>query len=1029
MIAEIAEGAVRRRQFTLVLFAAMAAIGISSFMAIPRAEDPSFPNPIFAVIAVFPGGSPAEIEAQVVDPLEDALETLDDLKRVRSRVEDGLAVIRVEFDAGSDADAKYDDVLRQLSAERPNLPSALLPLEVRRFETTNVSIAQLALVSPTASWDTLRELSDRLVDQLEAVPGTKDVEVWGLPDKQVRVSLDMPKLARLGISVSQLMQAIQGENASIPGGRVDAGGRTLNVETSGRYRTLEEVSQTVIGGIAGQLVHLADVAQVGWAHADETHIARYGGQRAIFVSVSQKDRQNIFATRDLIAAIVNEAQASLPPDVRLERGFDQAANVEHRLDGLERDFALAILLVLVTLLPLGFRAAVIVMISIPLSLAMGVAMLHFGGYTINQLSIVGFVIALGLLVDDSIVVTENITRFLRMGYSRVDAAIAGTKQIAVAVLGCTATLLFAFLPLLFLPGSAGMFIRSMPMAVVLTIGASLLVSITIIPLLASLLLKPHEEGEGRVFRLVNGAIEASYRPVLRWALAYPKTTAIGALVVFVASLAVVPVIGFSLFPKAGTPQFLITLETPEGTSLAQTDEAARFVERVLAKRPELDFVMTNVGHGNPMVYYNVAPAETRSNRAELFVQGPRRSTAEAARWFDTLRVELAEYPGARIEVKEFENGPPIDAPIAIRLTGPDLAVLRQQSAELAALLERTPGTRDVKDPLREVKTDLSIKADAGKAGLVGVPVVEIDRTIRLGLAGLALGEFRTTDGDEFDIVLTVPRAGRASLESLRELHVFGIAGQAVPLAQLAQVGWTSSPPQIDHENGLRAVTVTAQVQTGFNTDRVTQEVLRALGERTLPAGYRWTAAGEIESRKESFGGLGAAILVAVFGVLSVLVLEFGTFKSTLIVASVIPLGIVGGLVALLLTGNSLSFTAVIGFVALVGIEVKNSILLVDFTHQLREQGVDLDTAIRQAGEIRFFPILLTTLTAVGGLLPLALAGSSLYSPLAWVILGGLISSTLLSRLVTPVMYKLLAPEVEVVAPAASSAPATAVAAH
>jgi multidrug efflux pump subunit AcrB len=1007
----VAEFAVKRRQFTLVVFAALVAVGVSAARAIPRAEDPSFPSPNFGVVAVLPGASPKDVEQLVVDPLESSIGELDDIKKIKTSIQDGVAVIQVEFLAEVDSDEKYDEVIRQVNVERGKLPSTLLSLEVLRFEPTNVAVRQLALVSETAPYEVLAETAERLEDRLEAVPGVKDARTWAYPERVVRVALDPERLARLSIPLDQVLRAIASDNANVPGGSVELGARRLNVKTSGPYTSLGEIEDTVIGGAHGQVIRVRDVADVEWSYEDETHRARYDGRRAVWVTATIKDGQNVFLARDAIDREVEAAKVSLPATITIERGFDQAANVDFRLDGLTTDFIIAILLVLVTLLPLGFRASVIVMISIPLSLAVGLSMLYFTGYSINQLSIVGFVIALGLLVDDSIVVVENITRHLRMGLSRRRAAIEGTKQIGVAVLGCTATLLFSFLPLLFLPGTAGLFIRSLPLAVVFTIAASLFVSLTIIPLLGSVLLRDHDESEGFFYRMMTHGIEASYRPILKWALAWPKTTVAASLGLFVATLGLVPAIGFSLFPKAGIPQFLVRVEAPEGASLDETDRAVAFVERVLDETPEVKWTMANVGRGNPQIYYNVASQSEQANRGEVFAEATRMRPEALVPFYEGLRAKLATYPNARIELHEFENGPPVDAPIAIRVVGEDLEVLRSLAADVEAKLRATPGARDVKNPLATRKTDLVIRADASKAGTLGVPMVEIDRSIRMALAGLEVGQYRTPSGDERDIVVSVARDGkRAELSALERLSVSSVTGAAIPLRQLAETSWESGPPLIAHHDKQRAVTVTSAVQAGFNTERVTRQVMDTLAEKAFPAGYRWVAAGEIESRQESFGGLGTAILVAVFGVLAVLILEFRTLKATLIVASVIPLGVLGGLVALYLTGNTLSFTAVIGFIALIGIEVKNSILLVDFTTQLREQGASVEEAVRRAGETRFFPILLTSMTAIGGLLPLALGGSALYAPLAWVMIGGLISSTLLSRLVTPVMYVTLAPE-------------------
>jgi multidrug efflux pump subunit AcrB len=479
-----------------------------------------------------------------------------------------------------------------------------------------------------------------------------------------------------------------------------------------------------------------------------------------------------------------------------------------------------------------------------------------------------------------------------------------------------------------------------------------------------------------------------------------------------ASAALVPSVGFSLFPKAQTPQFLVRIETPDGTSLAETDRAARFAERVLAARPEVTRVLTNVGRDNPQVYYNVIPRGRNASAAQLFAQLDGYDAARTPALFDTLRARLAAYPNARIELREFENGPPVDAPIAMRLTGPDLDTLRLLAARVERAMRATAGTEYVDNPVRVRRTDLALRVDRQKAGLLGVSSAELERTIRLAIAGAPAGTIRTADGETRAVVVRLPHHGpdgRPTAEALSRVWVGAAGGAAVPLAQLARARFEVTPTLVDRYDGERAVTVGSFVRTGYNTDRVTREVLARLDALRLPAGYRLTPAGEIESRQESFGGVGAAVILAAFLILAILVLEFRTFRATLVVASVIPLGVVGGVLALWLTGYTLSFTALIGFVALVGIEIKTSILLVDFTSQLRADGMALDAAIRRAGEVRFLPIVLTTLTAVGGLLPLALQGSALYSPLAWVIIGGLLSSTLLARLVTPVLYRMLAP--------------------
>jgi len=425
--------------------------------------------------------------------------------------------------------------------------------------------------------------------------------------------------------------------------------------------------------------------------------------------------------------------------------------------------------------------------------------------------------------------------------------------------------------------------------------------------------------------------------------------------------------------------------------------------------PGVKSVFTNIGRGNPQVYYNHIQRNETASYAEVFVVLESYNTRSTPRAIDELRSRLDGYPGARISVREFVNGPPVSAPIAVRLVGPDIEVLDGLAAKIEKLIEDTPGTRDVRNPLKFPRTNLRIEADTAKAALLGVAPLEIDRAMRMAVSGLPAGTFKDVDGEQYPIVVRTPLDGRPTLEAIKAARVINVNGESLPLSQVATVSFEPAPVVISRFARQRAVTINSEVERGANTGKVTDAVVQRLDEIEWPRGYRYVLGGDAEAGADAFGGIGTAIIVAIFGIFAILVLEFGSFRSTLIVLTVVPLGIFGGMLMLLITNNDISFTASIGFIALIGIEIKNSILLVDFTNQLREEGVPLDEAIERAGEIRFLPILLTSATAIGGLLPLALKNSGLYSPMAWVIIGGLITSTLLARLVTPVMYKLIPP--------------------
>jgi multidrug efflux pump subunit AcrB len=1013
---KLPEFAVKNYQFTLVVFLGVLALGMYSLFTMPRSEDPDIHPPQFSVIVIYPGTSPKDMEQLVVDPMEKKINELDDIKHVITDVRDGLAVMQIQYKYSASPEDKYQEVVREINSLRTQLPADIADIRINKQIPSDVSIYQYALISENATYAQLKKYSKDFKEKLEKVKTLKKVEYSGIPEREVKVSLDLQKIAQQNLTQDQVIGALQSENVNIPGGSIAMSTKKLNIKTSGNYRTLDEVANTVVSATGGKIVYLKDVGDVKLGYEDETHITRLNGFRCSFVNVSQKEGENIIAVRDQVEPIVAQFRKELPANIELVKVFDQATSVDTRLSHFARDFGIAILLVLLTLLPLGTRASLVVMISIPLSLAIGLTLMNLFGFNINQLSIVGMIVALGILVDDSIVVVENIERYLRMGYGKVDAAIKASSQIGLAVVGCTILLIFAFLPLVFLPEGAGDFIRSLPLSVITTVFASMLVSLTVVPFLSSVILKPHANEEGNfLLRGMKKIIHTTYGSVLDKALKHPVITLVLAGVIFAGSLALVPMIGNSLFPKSEKPMFLVDIETPQGTNLKKTNEVARYVEGILKKEPLITSFSTNVGKGNPRVYYNVIQRNESENFAEIFVQVEGLDMEEKVEVIERLRKKLERYPGAEIKVKDFEQGPLIEAPLAYRIYGEDLDDLRKTAFRVADLLAKTEGTIYVNNPLLVQPTDLRVNINKQKAGTLGVSSAAIDRTVRLGAAGLHVATYREDEGkaDNYNVNVSVARNATIQDYSVFDkLYVPSASGASIPLKNVATIELESSPNQIRHYDKDRYVTVSAFVKPEYNVQRLNEEVTQKLSSFKFEKGQTFKVAGEKESQEESFGGLGLIILVTIFGFLGVLILEFKTFKSILIVLSVIPLGIVGGLGMLFITGETLSFTATIGFIALVGIEVKNSLLVVDFTNQLRQQGKGIEEAIIEAGEIRFVPILLTSMTAIGGLLPLVIEYSALYSPLALVLIGGLISSTLLSRLVTPVMYKLLPPTIE-----------------
>ena len=1004
----IAEFAIRRWQLTLVLFSLLCALGFSAFQQVPRAVDPHFSMPVVSIVALQPGADAAEIEQTITKPIEELVQGLEDVQSVVSSSSDGNAVIRAEFDWSGDPDQYFNDTVREVTAIRNQLPSDLQALQFEKIRTTNASILQIALLSDSASWYRMEKYARDVSEALGRYKEVRQAEIYGLPQTEISVAINSGRLAELRLPASVVVDAIRFGGADVPAGAVISGARRFNVETGGAFRDIEKIRNLPIRTNDGSIIRVGDVADVQISAAEQRTKVSHNGKRAVFITANQKQGTDATKLRNLLVEELARQQELLPPDIEAVIQFDQSKDIRKRLNELARDFAIALFLVLMTLLPLGWRASMIVMISIPLSIASGLLAISAYGFNLSQLVVAGFILTLGLLVDDSIVVVENIARHLRMGKSRSVAAVDGTKEITMAVLGSTGVLVFAFLPLFFLPEGAGKFTQSFFGTIVATITASMFVSLTIVPFLASRILKGDESEEGSpVLQWLMRKIDRFYHPMLHWALDRPRRSVWGALAGTCAAFLLVPLLGFSLFPNADTSYFRVTIEAEQGASIAETGRIVAQVSSILKTEPAIKVRAENVGSYNPPVFYNVFQRGENPTHGEVLAIMDNWQGAKSRAMVERLRAKLDQISGARIKLVLFQNGAPINAPVEFRVYGPDQDELKRLAGQMEQVLRETPGTRDINNPVAFDKVDLDIRVDDAKAALLDVPAGAARRARRLALSGERAGTYRDAEGDSYPVVVRLPLAGTQPVSALESIYVSNRSGQAVQLAEISEPTLESTPAAIYRYNLQRYVGVTAQIINGAVVSKVNMDAKKRMDQIPLKPGYSIAVGGEVEKINDTFVGFGPVVMVALFSIFAILVAEFGRFKEALVVAGVIPLGTFGGLIALLLTGNNLSFLAIIGFIALVGIEIKNSILLVDFTTQLRQRGLGLREAIEKAGEVRFLPVLLTSVTAIGGLMPLALFGGSLYGPLAIVLIGGLISSTLLSRIVTPAMYLLV----------------------
>ncbi|MCF2443328.1 efflux RND transporter permease subunit [Dyadobacter sp. CY345] len=1013
---KITSFAVKNYQFTLIIFLLVAVVGVLTLLTMPRSEDPTTHPPQYLVTVIYPGTSPKDMEEQVVKPIENKIYGLENIDKILTTVEDGVAAIQIKFKYGVDVDNKYQEISTEINAlKNSELPKEIYQIKTEKIASSDVKIIQVALISTTASSKTLRDNADILKTKLEKITNLREVKYTGMPEQEIRIDLQLDKLAQLKIPMNLVAGSLQSEAADIPGGSIHMDSKVFNVKTSGKFKNAEDVANTVIYNANGKIVYLKDVARVSYKDGTVSHITRINGQRCILVTAAMKNDVDISQVKTQYTPVLEEFSGTLPANIKMVKNFDQADMVSKRLGHLGFDFGLAILLVIVTLLPLGFRPSLIVMISIPLSLALGLIAMNLLGYSLNQLSIVGLVVALGLLVDDSIVVVENIERWLREGHSRKDAVLKGTRQIGAAVVGCTATLVIAFLPLAFLPDMAGEFIRSLPMAIITSVLASMIVALTLVPFIGSKILKTHEHGEGNYFlRKLQGFLNFSYRGIMPVALKWPKVTIGISLALSVLAFLLFPLAGFKLFPTSEKPMFLINIKMPLQANIPESDRAARLVETELKKHEEIVYYTSNVGKGNPQIYYNVHQQDIKPDFAQIFVQLEEETSPDAkTELIKKLRGKFSDFPYAKIEVKDFDQGTPIEANIVVRIFGDNQDTLRSLTFKVEEILKKHPGTFFINNELNTYKSDVKISIDKEKARTLGVMTSDIDKVIRLAVAGLNVGDYIDDRGDARNVVITIPREKFSNLDALKNLYVSNIQGQPVQVDQIATIGFETSPTAINHFNKSRFAKVTSLTKDNMLANDILKDVVPQLNKLKMPKGNYYKLSGEAESEGDALGGnFLSVIILSTFLFIGVLLLQFKTFKGIIIVLSIIPLGVLGGVVFLLMTGNPMSLVSIIGFIGLSGIQVKNSLLLVDFTNQLRAEGKSIEEAISIAGETRFLPVVLTSITAICGLIPIAMNPNPQIAPLAIVLIGGLISSTILSRIVTPVMYKLIPPSID-----------------
>ncbi|MFT6397113.1 MAG: multidrug efflux pump subunit AcrB [Bradymonadia bacterium] len=976
-------------------------VGTISWFTMARQEDPAIPARAALIFTPFPGASAATVERLVLNPLEDALSQIDDIKTINSTARANVAVTVIELrNSVSDVEPVYDEVERMLEEATRDFPAnALAPRFDRQiFDQESIVIAVTGSDDPLQ----LAEAAEMLEARLLGLGDVSRTIVTGDPGEQVTVSMDESTAHRLRLDPRMLAGQLSSRNSATPGGTIEVGGRTVTVQPDAEFSSMDELSRTPVMLLAGGTVPLSEIASISYGPAEPmVDVARWNGHRTVTIGVVPRVGVNLVDFGAAVDEVVVEAGMDLAP-LNLDYITFQPDRVEQRLSSLGRSLLYGVLIVaLVLFLFMGLRLGLTVASVVPLVLMSSLAVYAMSGGLLHQMSIAALVLALGLLVDNAIVVAENVQMRLDQGAERWTAARDAVAELGLPLGAATGTTLASFVPMLLADGPTGDFTRALPIVIMLTLSVSYLFAITITPAVSALLLKPNmKKAERPAPKLLRGLANVG--------TSKPWLVLVGVLLVLASSMTLAPQIRFQFFPASDRNQLVLDVTLPEGTHLDETNAASQVIETALLEHEDVTSVAAFVGRGVPHFYYNVIQKPGRPHLAQMIV------TTSHANDVETLIREIreishAELPGVEVVARRIEQGPPVAAPIELRIYGDEIAEIAAVAAEVTRIVRDAPGAVDARNDLGQGAPAIRYQINDAIAARHGLSREDVALALLGQTRGLEIGQYRA-GSEPVPIVVRGEFGEHATPSQLASTQVSAPGVPPVPLSELALESVEIEASAIKHRNHRRVVSVFAQLDDGVTYTDVLNAVASELERLELPNGVVIEVGGDAEASGDSNASLMTGVPVALMLLLVFLMGEFNSFRSVAIVMATVPLAAVGVVPGLALSGEPFGFMSMLGVIALVGIVVNNAIVLLDLIGSQRASGACVRDAVRQAVLIRTRPILLTTATTVAGLLPLALSESTFWPPLAWAMISGLTASTLLTLLAVPALYCIMHPE-------------------
>jgi len=1017
----IAEWSVKRPVAVTVTVLVVVLLGLVSLLNLSVDLFPELDLPMAGVMTSYTGVGPEEIESLITVPLERTLATAPGVKNITSTSRRGQSTITVEFNWGTNMDVALQDLRDRLDRVRRALPDGADAPMLIKYDPSMMSVLVVTLAGE-AGLEELKRLADDVVrPRLERVDGVAAVSVWGGLNREIQVLVDPARLRGYGITLAQVEAALRTENQDVPGGEVREGTRRYVVRVPGEFRDLRDLQSVVVNGSDGTTVRLADLAQIKDGYAEVTQLARLNGQPSVLLSVQKQSGANTVEVVRRVKAALGQLGSELPGNIRYLPVLDQSTMIEASIRDLTRNLLAGSLLAVAVIYFFlrNWRATVVISLSIPVAVIAAFSMIYFSGQTLNMISLGGLALGVGMVVDDSIVVLENIYRHRQEGLAPFAAAVSGAKEVTSAVIASTLTTVAVFLPVVFVKGMTAQFFTPMALAVSFALLASLYAALTLVPMVAARVLERERAGaraaHGRLARLAErtGAwldlLYARYRTLLLWALGHRRPVVLGAAGLFVVSLMAAPLVGTEFMPALDRGQVNITVEMPAGTDLDVTNRVVTEIEARVASLPEVDAVITSVGGGG--MGLGGGSTDQASVRLQLKDRSERkRSAAEVA---EALRQSLPRFPGVNVWVDaptSIFGGRMLggtSAPFELALKGDELDVLKDLADRLLKLVRETPGTRQVRSSWEQARPEAHVLVDRDRAAAYGLSVGQVASAIRAAVQGEVVTQYRV-GGDEIDVRVRFPEEARRDVASLKAIPLLSARGTEVLLQDVADVRPGTGPMTIQRRNQTRVITITSQLADRSLGD-VVADVRQKVAQVAMPPGYWVEYTGEAEQMRETFGTLLVSLALAVVLVYLVLAAQFESFFFPFIVMFSVPVALTGIVGGLLLTGRAFSVPAFVGAILTVGIVTKNAIVLVDYVNQLRQRGMSRDEALLRAGPVRLRPILMTTGTTVMAMLPVAAGigeGAETQAPLATAVVGGLLFSTLVTLVLVPVVYSI-----------------------